>query len=395
MSITKYNVTSGILVQDGSPQTMNYDGAGNPSNYKGTNLYWEGKRLTGVGVIANFTYDENGLRTSKYYNANSTFYNYNGSLLMSMTYNGWATLLFSYDASGQVVSVNYNGTEYYYVRNGQGDIIKIIDGNGSTVVEYKYDTRGKIVSQTGDYNIGYLNPFRYRGYVYDEATGWYYLQSRYYDPETGRFLNADALISTGQGVLGYNMYAYCGNSPVNRADSSGECWHNLWLWNCMKCAAAKKFSGKSTVAILETMVDRMPLGHYLKAATGTDWDGSKFTSDERCEQLAQGLEASMNAVISAYLMGGTIEDVGGGGFIGDIGIPPYPGNDPAVPPGAGYEWRGRGEPGSPQGNWYKPSTGEWMRPDLNHKPPIPPHWDYGPGKGIPKIRIFPPGTKWP
>ena len=73
-------------------------------------------------------------------------------------------------------------------------------------------------------HIANVNPIRYRGYYYDVETGFYYLQSRYYDPEVGRFINADGLVSTGQGVLGFNMYAYCGNNPVNRADPTGESW---------------------------------------------------------------------------------------------------------------------------------------------------------------------------
>ena len=137
--------------------------------------------------------------------------------------------LFSYDSSGNVVSVDYssNGgstfTTYYYLRNAQNDIVKIIDGNGATVVEYKYDSWGKPISTTGSLSatLGANQPFRYRGYVYDTETGWYYLQSRYYDPSIGRFISADVLLSTGQGVLGHNSYAYCLNNPVNMGDDSG------------------------------------------------------------------------------------------------------------------------------------------------------------------------------
>ena len=74
---------------------------------------------------------------------------------------------------------------------------------------------------TGNPIIGLLNPIRYRGYYYDIETGLYYLQTRYYDPETGRFINADGFLSTGQGVLGYNMYAYCMNNPVILYDPTG------------------------------------------------------------------------------------------------------------------------------------------------------------------------------
>ena len=137
--------------------------------------------------------------------------------------------LFSYDSSGNVVSVDYssNGgstfTTYYYLRNAQNDIVKIIDGSGNTVVQYTYDSWGKPISVTGTLasTLGVNQPFRYRGYVYDAETGWYYLQSRYYDPSIGRFISADVYLSTGQGVLGHNAFAYCLNNPVNMSDPTG------------------------------------------------------------------------------------------------------------------------------------------------------------------------------
>ena len=137
---------------------------------------------------------------------------------------------FSYDSSGNVVSVDYssNGggtfTTYYYLRNAQNDIVKIIDGNGNTVVEYKYDSWGKLLSTTGSLaaTLGTNQPFRYRGYVYDAETGWYYLQSRYYDPSIARFISADVYLSTGQGVLGHNAFSYCMNNPINYIDSTGK-----------------------------------------------------------------------------------------------------------------------------------------------------------------------------
>ena len=111
----------------------------------------------------------------------------------------------------QVQAVDFNGTYYYCLRNGQGDIVKLIDGSKTTVVEYAYDSWGKPLSCTGTLatTLGALNPFRYRGYVYDEETEWYYLKSRYYDPETCRFISSDVYLTTGQGVLGHNCYVYC------------------------------------------------------------------------------------------------------------------------------------------------------------------------------------------
>ena len=134
-----------------------------------------------------------------------------------------------YDESGNVFGFKRGNSEYYYIRNGQGDIIGILDSSGTQVVSYVYDSWGKLVSISGSQaeTIGEANPFRYRGYYYDTETGLYYLQSRYYDPEVGRFLNADGYISgVGDDIRGYNLYSYCFNNPINMSDLSGH-WPSL------------------------------------------------------------------------------------------------------------------------------------------------------------------------
>ena len=172
-------------------------------------------------------------------NAAYTYY-YNGDLLRYLDYdsdvtdpNTAAKLYFVLDANGQPIEVSYRpegSTEtgfYYYVHNLQGDVEAIVNSSdGNVVVWYTYDAWGNVLTVGGTLatTLGELNPFRYRSYVYDEETALYYLQSRYYDPEMGRFINADALTSTGQGLIGNNMFTYCGNNPVHRADIDGESW---------------------------------------------------------------------------------------------------------------------------------------------------------------------------
>lgn len=124
----------------------------------------------------------------------------------------------------ELTTVTWNGTTYYYAINGQGDVIGIFDVNGDCVVTYNWDNAwGYNPEPDGPMadTLGTLNPLRYRSYVYDEETGYYYLQSRYYDPEICRFINADTFTSTGQGLLGNNMFAYCLNNPVTCVDTSG------------------------------------------------------------------------------------------------------------------------------------------------------------------------------
>ena len=149
-------------------------------------------------------------------------YVYNGDKLSQMTV-GSDTLTFRYDASGTPMAVQYNDTTYYYATNIQGDVIAILNTSGTAVVEYAYDAWGDHLSTTGSMaaTLGETNPLRYRGYVYDQEYGLYYLSTRCYNPEVGRFLNADAFAATGQGMLGNNMFGYCGNNPVMGYDPTG------------------------------------------------------------------------------------------------------------------------------------------------------------------------------
>ena len=115
---------------------------------------------------------------------------------------------------GTVCGIKHNGTAYYFYKNLQGDVIAITDDTGETVARYTYDAWGKVLTVTDangtaitDINhIANINPFRYRSYYYDTETELYYLQSRYYNPEVGRFINGDneqSLLSEGLGCIGY------------------------------------------------------------------------------------------------------------------------------------------------------------------------------------------------
>ena len=187
---------------------------------------WEnGRQLASMartGEIWEYSYNADGLRTERSNGTVTYDYIYSGSALIQMTV-GNDVLYFTYDAAGTPMSVTYNGTSYYYATNLQGDVIAILDTNGNAVVEYTYDAWGNHLNVTGSMadTLGEINPLRYRGYVYDTETTLYYLQSRYYDPELGRFINADSYASTGQGILGNNMFAYCINNPVIYADPYG------------------------------------------------------------------------------------------------------------------------------------------------------------------------------
>jgi len=200
--------------------TITYDEIGNPLNDGTWEYTWEHGRelssMTDGETTWNFTYDANGMRTSRTDGTTTYNYVYNGDSLVQMTV-GNDVLYFTSD------TVTYNNTVYYYVTNLQGDIVAILNSSGTAVVQYTYDAWGNTLSIDGTMadTLGVINPIRYRGYVYDSESELYYLQSRYYDPELGRFLNADAFASTGQGILGNNMFAYCLGNPINRTDGEG------------------------------------------------------------------------------------------------------------------------------------------------------------------------------
>ena len=163
-----------------------------------------------------------GLRIKKVVNGVTTDYTLNGKNVVHMTQGGH-DLHFFYDAQGKPGMVTYNDVDYFYVYNLQGDVVALIDANGTQVVEYVYDAWGNPISKTGSLaaTIGTLNPFRYRGYVYDEETGLYYLRSRYYNPVWKKFVNADQILKI-QNLLDNNMFCYCKNVPVLFTDSMGQ-----------------------------------------------------------------------------------------------------------------------------------------------------------------------------
>ncbi len=227
-------------------QAVTYDEIGNVVSYDGYTYDWEKGRqlssITGNGLEMSFEYNSSGLRTKKIVGDKTTEYYYSGNLLVAQ-YDGEVWIKFSYAPNGEVVGFSINsddGTYYdycYYLKNVQGDILGIYSTISTIFREYTYDAWGNITGVYDEYgnpvkhlnDVAYYNPFRYRGYYYDNETGIYYLQSRYYNPEWGRFVSADGYVSTGQGLLGTNMYAYCLNNPVNFEDPTGA------YSRCYKC----------------------------------------------------------------------------------------------------------------------------------------------------------------
>ena len=200
--------------------TIRYDAIGNPLS-DGTWTYtWQNGRqlqkMQKAGVTVEFVYNADGLRVQKTVNGVATKYTLHGKNVVHMT-SGTDELHFFYDAQNRPAVVVYNGTAYAYVKSLQGDVVAILDENGNAVVSYGYDAWGAPLWCTGELaeTLGKVQPFRYRGYVFDEETGLYYLRSRYYNPRWGRFVNADGAI------IQKNLFAYCSNGPIVGYDPSG------------------------------------------------------------------------------------------------------------------------------------------------------------------------------
>ena len=194
-------------------------------------------------MTTTYTYDSNGLRTSKTTGDDVTEYTYLGSsLVYQVTNKGQSdeeSLYFYYDEAG-IAAFSYKSAEhptdnglYYYIRNPQGDILGIVDRTGTLIARYDYSAYGEYKSVwmpeevpsaqiQRNNRVRNANPFDYRGYYYDTETGLYYCQSRYYDPEVDRWLNADSvLIGIGGDFRGNNLFTYCINNPVNFCDPMG------------------------------------------------------------------------------------------------------------------------------------------------------------------------------
>ena len=212
--LTEYNGT-----------VINYDLSGNPLNWRNASaLTWNGRRLAGMtltnGTELAFEYNSDGLRTSKTAGNSTVQYVWNDGNLVAEIRDGY-TLKFLYN-NGEAAGFSYNGADYYYGKDSFGVIRYLYNTSGEVVTTYTYDAWGTVLSVTGTLaeTVGTVNPVRYKSYYLDSETGWYYLQSRYYDPAVGRFLNADDVLVVFEDER--NIIVYCNNNPIRLVDAKGD-----------------------------------------------------------------------------------------------------------------------------------------------------------------------------
>lgn len=221
-------------------KVITYDEIGNLLTYDENTYTWQnGRELARInnsktGNTITYKYNSDGIRTYKNVNGVETYYYLRGDKVIYEKTND-NIIYYMYDDNDELIGLVYNNLTYYYKKNLQGDIIGILDENLNDVVQYSYDSWGKVLNVldangneiTDPNHIGNINPYRYRSYRYDNESGLYYLQSRYYNPEFERFINADAVLCVGSVGGENNLYLYCSNNPINNADHSGYFLENV------------------------------------------------------------------------------------------------------------------------------------------------------------------------
>lgn len=222
-------------------ETITYDGIGNPTNYRGWGMTWQGGRqlssMQKDGTTLSFSYNDAGLRTEKTVNGSTRRYIWNSTQLMADV-GASDAFYFHYSSGGELIGFTYKTadaeTECILVKNQQGDVERVISADGTVLASYTYDAWGNVLTAEGI--LAQQNPIRYRGYYFDTETSLYYVSSRYYDSNIGRWISADApetLTADFENLTQYNLFAYCFNNPVNTSDETG-----AWPSWAKKVAAA-------------------------------------------------------------------------------------------------------------------------------------------------------------
>ena len=323
-------------------QSLTADEIGNLlSDGTWTYTWQHGRQLAGMskaGQTIAYGYDSDGRRITKTVNGTAYNYHYLGDQLVELTWGG-NKLHFTYDSTGPL-SVNFNGTEYFYVKNAQGDVTGLVNASGTRVVTYTYDAWGNLLATTGSLaaTLGEQNPLRYRGYVYDTETGLYYLQSRYYNPGWGRFINTDdtALLLSAPGKAHWdkNVFAYCDNNPLNRVDEDGECWDIIiggivgGIVSGASTIVNDAIMGRETTvgSVLESVIVGVIAGG-VSAAISVKYDmdiltsmsaglatliGSLVTGTGVMESLLAAATAAVSTLLSSRLGSGFSDNIGSG-----------------------------------------------------------------------------------
>ncbi len=296
----KYQIGTDRLVSFGE-ERFEYDNVGNPILYRGKSCEWaKGRQLQSVNDGTNvitFTYDYSGLRAEKTVNSRVVRYCYENGRLLRQT-SGNEIIDFIYGAEG-VIGFKLNNASYLYRKNLLGDVIEIIDEAGNTVGKYAYSAFGECQVICDLWGIAAKNPIRYRSYYYDEELSLYYLKSRYYDPEIGRFITIDDTSFIAPDTInGLNLYAYCNNNPIINIDPNG---NSFWDWV------------NTIIGFLNPLSTITAIGSILVAAISGRWsDVVDDWNNGRLNPFNQDINVAHNPKVLSFYKGSTIINVGNG-----------------------------------------------------------------------------------
>ncbi len=287
-------------------QRVFYDGCYNPTYYRTFIFEWNNIRQltwcrnTDGNALKDttFAYGSDGIRCRK----NNIYYTLDGNrILKEYNQDTGKTITYLYGEKG-IVGFNYNGNDYYYRKDIHGDVLAIYNANGKVVASYQYDAWGKLIGQTDNsgINLATVNPIRYRSYYYDTETGFYYLESRYYDPEIGRFLNADTLdyLGDGEDLKNLNSFTYCSNNPVNYRDDNG----HLSFFVAIGLGIAAQYVGDVIGNLLEgdsgfyIFEPTSSIGDYISAGVTALIPGSGLESVFLRSAITQGVRYAEKAI---------------------------------------------------------------------------------------------------
>ena len=383
-----------------------YDSYGRPTSIGDSSLEWnlDGslKSYMNENHYIDYFYNESGIRYKKVIDSKETNYILDGTRILQET-TGNNVINYIYHLN-KLVGFVYNKDEFIYERNIFGDISRIFNSKGELVGEYLYDAYGNVTITKDIKDIASINPFRYRGYYYDKETKLYYCNARYYDPNICRWISMDSIkYLDSNNINGLNLYAYCNDDPINNVDPSG-CFLSALFVGIIIGAIIGAAAGAGVATYLDykddleingsvgwqTYVGCTLLGGIVGGLAGAGFvqyvlpalkafAGMSFT-------IGGGLSISGGAaaltagvtITGAQILAGAGTLVLGGILVMAAKWVPgsWPGDDPTISPGDGFEWRGQEPVGGDKGAWYNPETGDSLHPDLNHLDPIGPHWDW-------------------